>query len=112
MNIWLTILILILYAVFEFMASFSFNYKIKMINKKRFTSAAALGAFSTIIFTFLTSFAALYAAIGGGNMWIFIIAAAFMMALGNVTSLLVLKPFENYIEKRKIKKNPVEEGQL
>ena len=104
MNIYLMIVFLLLYAIMEFIASFLFNYKIKMIDQKKHVHAAALGAISTVIFVFLTSFAALYAAING-EIWWFILLAAFMMAIGNMLSLLALGPFEKWMEKRKLKSN-------
>ena len=106
MPIWLIILFLLMYAVFEFMAAFSFNNKIRMIKQKKYVKAATLGAFSTVIFTFLTSFASFIALIGGGSsdssMWWFIIAAAFMMALGNILAMIALRPFEKFIKNREL----------
>lgn len=120
METWLIITFLLMYALFEFMAAFSFNYKIKMIQAKKYVKAASLGAFSTVIFTFLTSFASFIALIGDGgsggdtsSMWWFIIAAAFMMAIGNILAMIVLKPFEAKIkekQEKKMIKEKIEEG--
>lgn len=97
MKLWILILLLILFGLFEFLASFSFNIKIKMINKSKFTHAAALGSFSTVLFMTLAMLAPLVANETGS--W-FIIAGAFMMAFGNVSALLLLRPFEKWISKR------------
>ncbi len=111
MEVWLIILFLIMYMVLEFVASFSFNFKIKMINRNKYTHAAALGALSTVIFTFLTAFASFVATIGNGSlstdMWWFILAAAFMMAIGNVLATILIKPFENYLKKRQTRKEEI-----
>lgn len=80
------------------MASFSFNIKIKMIDKKKYTNAAALGAFSTVLFMCLALLAPIVAD-DIGSVW-FIFAGAGMMAIGNVVSLLLLRPFENWWQKR------------
>lgn len=94
-----------MFFTFELMASFSFNIKIKKIDQKKHVHAAALGAFSTTLFMILAISAPLIAK--DTTAW-FIIAGAFMMAAGNVTSLLLLRPFENWINSRR-EKNEIKE---
>ncbi len=100
MHSWLITLFLFLYLVLEFIASFSFNIKIKMIDKKKYNKAAFLGALSTVIFTFVTSLASIVAAIGGGSnngsMWWFIFAAAGMMAIGNILASILMIYFNRW----------------
>ncbi len=108
MEYWILILLLILLFTFEFVAAFSFNYKIRMLKSKKYTLASALGAVSTIIFTFslsLTSFVATLSLSGGDDkLWWFILIGAGMMSVGNILAILLLKPFENFLDKRKNKK--------
>ncbi len=87
-------------------ASFSFNIKIKMINKKKHTYAAALGAFSTTLFMTMAMLAPIIAA--ETTIW-FIIAGSFMMAIGNVAAMLLMIPFDSWWNKRK-EKNEKEEN--
>ncbi len=97
------ILLLFLFGLLEFIAAFSFNIKIKMIDEKRYTNAAALGAFSTLLFTFMAALAPVVAAASGdesGDMWWFIIAGAVAMAIGNILSLILLKPFNKWLANR------------
>ncbi len=89
------------------MAGLSFNFKIKAIDKKKYTRAAALGAFSTTLFMTLALSAPLIADIDSLGVW-FIFAGALMMAVGNVLALLILRPLENFIESKK-KDKPEEE---
>lgn len=95
---WIIILILLLFGLLEFLASFSFNIKIKMINKKKYTNAAALGAFSTMLFMMLSLTAPLIAT--GIDAWWFILLGAFMMAVGNMAAMLVIRPFESWWSKK------------
>lgn len=97
-DIWIIALILLAFGVFEFLASFSFNIKIKMINKKKYTHAAALGAFSTMLFMMLSLTAPLVAT--GIGAWWFILLGAFMMAVGNFVAMLAIRPFENWWSKK------------
>ena len=102
MENWIIILLLIMFGLFEFLASFSFTFKIKMINDKKFNNAAALGAFSTMLFMTLSMTAPIVANDING-VW-FIFAGAGMMALGNIASILVMIPVEKSINKRKEKR--------
>ncbi len=105
MDYWILILLLVILFLFEFTAAFSFNYKIRMIKGKRYTLASALGGVSTAIFTFslsITSFVATLSLSGGDEkLWWFILIGAGIMSLGNVIAVLLLKPFENYLDKKK-----------
>ena len=107
MNPWTLTSLLLMYGLFEFLAAFSFNFKLKAIGKKKFVRAAALGAIATTSFVFLTSFSGFVAVVGGaekGDMWWFILSAAMMMAMGNFCAYILIKPMENFLEKRKKKK--------
>ncbi len=98
MEIWLITILLLMFGLFEFLASFSFNIKIKMINNKKYTNAAALGAFSTVLFMTLALTAPIVAD-AQGSIW-FIFAGAGMMAFGNALSLILLRPFEKWWSNR------------
>lgn len=101
MDTWIIILILFIFGLFEFAAGFSFNNKIRMIDEKRYTNAAALGAFSTVLFMMLSLLAPLVADQVGG-VW-FIFAGSAMMAVGNVLAVLALVPYNKWIESKKNK---------
>ncbi len=101
-DIWILILILLMFGLFEFIAAFSFNIKIKMIDKKKYTHAAALGALSTVLFMTLAMTAPLVA--DGIGAWWFILLGAGMMAAGNILAMLMLRPWENYLAKRRANK--------
>lgn len=82
-----------MFGVFEFCAAFFFNIKIKMINRKKYNTAALLGAIATTLFMVLTMVAPLVA--DGSGFW-FIFAGAGMMAIGNIIATLALIPFEKW----------------
>ncbi len=91
------------------MASFSFNIKIKMINKKSYTSAAALGAFSTVLFMTLAMLAPIVAAENG--IW-FIFAGSAMMAIGNVSAVLLMIPFDAWWNNKVASKEIAKKGEV
>ncbi len=97
-----------MFGVFEFVAGLSFNVKIKMIDKKKYTHAAALGSFSTMLFMTLAMTAPLVA--NGIDAWWFILLGALMMAVGNVLAMLALGPFERFL-KRFSKEETKKEGE-
>ncbi len=101
MEIWLVAILLIGFGALELMAAFSFNIKIKMINRKSYTAAAALGAFSTMLFMVMAMVAPIVAA--GNGVW-FIFAGSASMAIGNVSSVLLMVPFDAWWKARESKK--------
>ncbi len=101
METWILILLLIFFGLFEFLAAFIFNIKIKMINRKQYNPAAILGSIATVLFMLMTLVTPLVA--DQTSFW-FIFAGAGMMALGNFLASLALIPFENWVKKREAKK--------
>ncbi len=105
LKVWMIVLILIGYALFEFINGIFFNYKLFLINDKKYIEAGIFNALSTLmlLISFIIS---VFFSLNGGNdpIWWFIPLSAIFMGIGNFFAALLVPYIRNILEKRKIKK--------
>ena len=99
--IWALILLLIFYAMFEFVNSIFFNFRIFLILEKKYTSAGIFDALTTLLFLTSIIFSALISNGQGSNpIWWFIPLTAIFMGIGNFFAALSVPHLRKLFSKK------------
>ena len=100
---WLIVVLLLIgYAVFEFINGIFFNYKLFLINDKKYVETGIFNALSTLML--LTSFiVSVFFSINDGSdpIWWFIPLTALFMGFGNFFAAITVPYIKKYIENKK-----------
>lgn len=93
-NAGIAVSLLIATFFFELLVSFFFNLKIRKIAKGEWVSVAILGGLATLLFLFVAAFNT-YVGVSNEKIWYVLVSPVFA-ALGNATSIFIVKSFETY----------------
>ncbi len=108
MEIWVLLLLLFGYCLFEFINSIFFNWQLFLLTEKKYISAGIFSAFSTLmlISSFIIS---VYFSVGDGSspIWWFIPMSAISMGIGNFLAAILVPKFRKFLENKKNNKNEI-----
>ncbi len=115
MSVFYYFLILIVFAFFEFVASFTFNFKIHKIAKEEFTKAAVLGMIATIVSSIAIpaiAFVGLLVMNSDGSFLglegfaagaVIVLIGAILASIGNYLSTIIIPYIGNHYWKQELK---------
>ncbi len=116
MEVWVVILLLLAYGLFEFVNSIFFNWRMMLLSEKKFTLAGMFSSVSTILLVSSVIVASWVASDGSQDateiVWWIIPFVAISMGIGNFLAALLVPVIRVKLEKRRNDKAEVKNSTI